>query len=59
MLEVVDNDCNYLQQYTHGRDVVQISGDDYVFEARGISKRFGGVAALDGVDLELKRAALE
>jgi len=34
---------------------LQGGGDDLVFEARGISKRFGGVSALDAVDLELRR----
>ena len=35
--------------------ILQGGGDDLVFEARGISKRFGGVSALDAVDLELRR----
>lgn len=31
------------------------TGDDFVFEATGISKRFGGVSALENVDLRLRR----
>lgn len=30
------------------------TGDQYVLEARGVTKRFGGVTALDSVDLELR-----
>lgn len=30
------------------------TGDRYVLEARGVTKRFGGVTALDSVDLELR-----
>lgn len=32
--------------------------DDYVVEMKGICKSFGGVQALKGVDLELKRGEI-
>jgi ABC-type sugar transport system ATPase subunit len=32
--------------------------DDFILEAKGITKHFGGVVALDGVQLQLKRGEI-
>src|SRR5450432_4229033 len=41
-----------------GRRILVVTNQNALAEMRGVSKRFGGVVALDGLDLEVRRGEL-